>query len=343
MSQSFLRSLFALILMLGHLNLPEPSLWIPDSYPGVAIFVLPFVLDLDISEATLQPDEPQHCSPTDRTVWYGFIPSGPITVTVDRRGSTNTNISIFRETGDSATFAGLEFMECTSGEPVTLSLEPGERYLIQVGAIVGEAGTVHASLSDVIALSGRVVDAVTGAALPGYEWPFAWVTLHRVCGENCLEEVGSIPADREGWFRFEDYRMWGIEPGTYLFRVSAMSYAEGQFGPFAFSEGSLDVGDLALNPLPKLHSIRGRVIDKATGKPIPPIFSPVVTLYRCTEEDCLEFVNSQTPDRNGQFRLETDLDGFPLPAGTYQLVAVADQYEQLETQLVEATEGKDQN
>lgn len=340
MSRLFLRHFFVLSLLFGPLTLPAPSPWLPDQYPGVAVFVLPLVQDLDISAATLQPDEPQHCSATDRTIWYGFIPSGPLTVTVDTRGSTNTNISIFRDANVSGTFADLEFMDCTSGEPVTLSLEPGKRYAIQVGAIVGESGLVQFRLSDVLAIFGRVIDAVTGAPLPGHEWPFVWVTMHRVCGEGCLQEIGSVPTDAEGLFWFQDYGMWGIEPGAYVFQVSATSYTTAEFGPFEFIGGSLNVGDLALTPIPKIKSIQGRLFDKVTRKPVSQTFAPVVNLYRCTEVDCSELVNSQTPKSDGRFRFETDLDGNPLPPGIYQIRGLADQYYSTETQTFEVREGE---
>ncbi len=77
---------------------------------------------------------------------------------------------------------------------------------------------------------------------------------------------------------------------------------------------------------PPIGSIVGRVIDATTGEPLPP--PAFVVLLRCDEfGECEEDVADQSTDGEGRFRFERDFDGQPLGAGTYQLVAFADDYE----------------
>ncbi len=189
-------------------------------------------------------------------------------------------------------------------------------------------GPVEFNLTNIASIAGRVTDAVAGAPLPGNAPPFALVTLYRFCGDGCLESVSSQHADSEGRFVFDSYFGGPLPTGSYQIEVSATLYQTKQFGPFAFGGVSLHVGDLPVSPVPFIGSISGRLVDAATGLPVPQTFIPYVQLYRCTDGNCFEPVNEQLPDSQGQFRFETDFSGNPLPAGTYQIRAFADQYNQ---------------
>jgi hypothetical protein len=52
-------------------------------------------------------------------------------------------------------------------------------------------------------------------------------------------------------------------------------------------------------------------------------------------------VNSQNVDGEGRFRFEQDFEGQPLPVGTYQVRAFANEFEQAETDPFEVAEGED--
>ncbi len=304
-----------------------------------AVTSLPFSTTTDITDATNQPDEPQNCYFMSTTVWYSFTPSETMVLRANTLGSSiNGNVNIYSSSG--AGFSDLQFLNCSGpgGSPSFLA-EAGQTYYLQAGPAFGESGSVQVNLVEVPAIMGRVTDAVTSAPLPGDAPPFARATLYRVCGDGCLEFVNSQNADSNGRFLFDNYFGGPLPTGTYQIEVSANLYETKQFGPFEFSGISLDVGDLPIDPLPLIGSIRGRLVDAATGNPVSQTFTPSVQLYRCTDGNCFEFVNSQVPDSQGRFRFETDSSGNPLPVGTYQIRAFADQYQETQTELFDVGEG----
>jgi hypothetical protein len=210
-----------------------------------------------------------------------------------------------------------------------------------VSASATGLGFVEFNLINIASMTGRVTDAIIGAPLPGNAPPFALVTLQRPCGDGCLEVVSSQNADGEGRFVFDSYFGGPLPAGSYQIQISANLYQTEQFGPFEFSGVSLDVGDLPVGPVPFIGSISGRLVDAATGKPVAQTFIPYIQLYRCTDGNCFELVNEQLPDSQGQFRFEVDLSGNPLPAGTYQIQAFADQYHQGQVGPFAVGEGED--
>jgi len=304
-----------------------------------SIMSLPFSASTDITDATIEPGEQQICYSMDRTVWYSFTPTETMAVRADTQGSIiNGNVNIYLAVGSG--IADLQFLNCSgpSGSPM-FTVEAGQKYYFQVGAASGEIGTVQFNLTEVAAITGRVTDAVTSAPLPGNAPPFALATLYRVCGDGCLEPVNSQQADSNGRFLFDNYFGGSLPAGTYQIEVSANLYQTEQFGPFEFSGINLEVGDLPIAPLPLIGSIRGRLVDAATGNPVSQTFTPSVQLFRCTDGNCFEFVNDQVPDSQGRFRFETDSSGNPLPVGTYKILASADQYQQAQTDPFEVGAG----
>ena len=325
MPHTMFHPFFILILISGQLGPQQLLAPGNDSFTNAELIAaLPFSTTLDASEATLEPDEPQTCLPTDRSVWYTFTPSRAMILIADTLASSSTKISIYRATGPGIT--DLESVQCvSSGGAITFAVDPGETYYFQVGALVGDLGGVAFGLSELTAITGRVTDAVTHLPLPGDIPPFALVSLLWVCGDNCLSLVSSLPTSSDGRFRFDNYGSLG---GTYLIEVSAGAYETKRFGPFEFNGANLEVGDLAIAPLPTIGSISGRLVDAVTGKPIAQVFPAFVQLFRCTDDNCFELVNSLVPDSQARFRFESDSSGNPLTAGTYQIWSSAEQYQQ---------------
>jgi hypothetical protein len=95
-------------------------------------------------------------------------------------------------------------------------------------------------------------------------------------------------------------------------------------------------------PPPSIGSISGRIVDALTGEPLPGNEPPFAfaQLLLC-EGDFCEFVNSQNADAEGRFRFELDFNGEPLPVGTYQVVASANEFESAATDPFEVGEGED--
>lgn len=281
---------------------------------------------VDLTGATSETNEPQACSFMDRTAWYRLQPQESASVRFDTSGGISANLNVYHAVGSEIT--ELQFLTCTTfSGAVTLQLDAGETYYLQVGPSFGQSGSAQINLIEIASISGRITDSGTGLALPGNQPPFAVATLQRICGPNCIENIASQNADGDGRFVFDNYFGNPLPPGTYQIEAFASLYDHTIFGPFEFTGANLDVGDLAIAPTPTIGSISGRLIDAATSQPVSPTFAPILSLFRCDTSGCL-FVNAVTPDSKGRFRFETDQFGNPLPAGNYQVSANADQYHQ---------------
>jgi hypothetical protein len=85
------------------------------------------------------------------------------------------------------------------------------------------------------------------------------------------------------------------------------------------------------------------VVDATTGEPLPGDSPPfaLVDLLRCDGFDCFELVAEQPTDEDGRFRFERDFDGQPLRAGTYQIIAFANEFEENATEPFDVAGGED--
>jgi Carboxypeptidase regulatory-like domain len=187
--------------------------------------------------------------------------------------------------------------------------------------------TVEQAEEPARSISGRVVDTETGAPLSN-----AFVTLTRCAGGFCGEFVGSTFADFQGGFLFENGGFNLSSPlaaGEYQIRIERFNYQVAQVGPFSVSAGQeLDLGDLGLTPIPRVGSIRGRLVDAVTGQPLPGSSDPFASLQLlyCDPEPFCFFVRFASAGPDGTFLIEGD-ELSPLFAGTYKLFAQADQYQ----------------
>lgn len=122
--------------------------------------------------------------------------------------------------------------------------------------------------------------------------------------------------------------------------LAAASFPDFDFTGAGGSSGTYQL-TVAQAP-PSIGSISGRVVDALTGEPLPGNEPPFafVELLRCEDDTCFA-VNAQNVDGEGRFRFEQDFEGQPLPVGTYQVRAFANEYEQAETDRFEVAEGED--
>ena len=102
------------------------------------------------------------------------------------------------------------------------------------------------------AITGRLVDAVTGAPLPGNMQPYSAVELIRCTVDGCFTGLNFAMPDEFGVFRFEtDFSGLPIDPGQFLVRAYAQEYTPAEIGPFDVASGeTADLGDIALQPPP---------------------------------------------------------------------------------------------
>jgi len=212
-------------------------------------------------------------------------------------------------------------------------------------------GTYELSLQAVQfagSINGRIVDGPSGAPQP-----YRGVELHR-CAEGSCQFAAYGTADSQGRFSFihtvnAPYPPPGNPPysdtPSYLYLLAGsyqvvVSDYSGQYQPLIspiFDVGSgatVNIGDLALQPIPQGRSISGRFVDAVTGKPLSGFSEPYVRGYlnACTDYGCYESVAYLQPDASGRFTISRE-SGYRLPAGPYQIVFGADEYQPGQTPI----------
>jgi hypothetical protein len=127
--------------------------------------------------------------------------------------------------------------------------------------------------------------------------------------------------------------------GTFI--LAATAFADDQFTGDGSSSGTYQL-TISEAP-PSIGSISGRIVGAPSGEPLAGNETPfaIAELLRCDGDDCFDLVNSLSADAEGRFRFDRDSDGQPLPVGTYQASAVADEFERAETDPFEVVEGED--
>ncbi|MEQ1486113.1 hypothetical protein [Methyloglobulus sp.] len=206
------------------------------------------------------------------------------------------------------------------------------------GFNIGGNGTYQLTLQPfqtIGSISGRLVNAVTQAALPGFPDPFATVML-QLCDPFCHVVVSEEGVDSAGRFSFtNDSLGQPLEPGDYQVFASATDYLSRQTPVFPVTAGeNHDVGDIALQPPVFIGSISGRLVDAVTGRPLSGNIDPFagVTLTYCGDSGC-GFIDQAFSDSDGKFVFTSDFGGQPLRNGTYFIDAFADQYKTTSAQF----------
>ncbi|NJN18919.1 MAG: carboxypeptidase regulatory-like domain-containing protein [Oscillochloris sp.] len=198
------------------------------------------------------------------------------------------------------------------------------------------------------ALFGSVIDADTGVApLPDQYGFAALVELYRCSGGEC-SSVASNAIDTQGRFSFIHTDAYPV-PGstspppqsdnpTYL-RLFAGEYQVRVFSPFyepyasavvtLEPAGLVDLGVLAITPIPLGTSITGRVVDAISGEPLSGLNPPYANVFlnRCDEFGCANFAGTAFVGDDGVFVFtrESVYDG--LRVGTYVLNIYAEGYQ----------------
>jgi hypothetical protein len=177
-------------------------------------------------------------------------------------------------------------------------------------------------------LSGRLVDAETGRPVSGYLY------LYRCDQGACSDYLLSGYSDSSGRFAFHSAPYTLLTSGQYLLSVDAYLYEPRDIGPFEVNgKTDVDVGDLAITPVPTGGSIRGRLVDEATGQPLRGNGSPYAyaELLFCGSggDSYCYYRGYQYAGADGAFHF-TGTQYNPLLAGSYRIRTAADQYVQTE-------------
>lgn len=196
------------------------------------------------------------------------------------------------------------------------------------------AGSYRLAVSKVttaLGIGGRIVNANTGAAIEG-----ATVWLYPACdGDDCWRYTqGYTFSGADGSFRFEpgNFSLYDniLRTGGYKLVVDAgQSFLGYQGPPFQLLEGQdLDLGNVGIQPVPVVGSIRGRLVDGVTGDPLPGNVEPFgrAELQSCSPVYGCWTARYADVDAQGNFVFESN-QGNPLRAGSYRILGRADQYE----------------
>jgi hypothetical protein len=101
-------------------------------------------------------------------------------------------------------------------------------------------------------VSGRLVDAFTGAPLSSFQEPFAFGALYRCHDLDCWDWVKDVQFDLDGRFELTtDWRGQPIEVGSFRLEIWASEYQSRSIGPFEVgADEHYDHGEIALSGPP---------------------------------------------------------------------------------------------
>jgi hypothetical protein len=112
-----------------------------------AITSLPFSASPDLTDTTVEPNEPNGCSLSQQTVWYFFTPAQTMSVRVDTLGgAVNGFVSIYHATGSG--ISNLQYLTCVYGSSPSFLAEGGQTYYLQVSPSGGN-GIIQINLQQV--------------------------------------------------------------------------------------------------------------------------------------------------------------------------------------------------
>jgi hypothetical protein len=112
-----------------------------------------------------------------------------------------------------------------------------------------------------------------------------------------------------------------------------------------FLGGGVGTYEMTIAHFAVIGTISGRVVDALTGSPLAGNTEPFtfVQLVRCEGSDCFDIRSEQPADPQGRFLFDRDFDGVPLEVGTYQVVAIASQYQPVQTDPITVDEGEERD
>ena len=137
----------ALVLVAAPTALAQPT---NDAFADAAVVPgFPFSASVDISQATIEPEEPIPCG-VRQSVWYAITPVANAVLQADTDGSdfSNTVLVVYRQDGSG--FGGLSLQTCaTFGGQAVFGVEAGQTYYLQAGSYFdfGDGSNLHLNIS----------------------------------------------------------------------------------------------------------------------------------------------------------------------------------------------------
>lgn len=109
----------------------------------------------------------------------------------------------------------------------------------------------------------------------------------------------------------------------------------------SFQGGGIGTYRLVVDGFRSIGSVRGRILDAVTHAPLSGSGGDFafIQLLRCETTECLS-VAQQQADSNGRFNFAVDVLNQPLPIGRYQVVAIANEYEEGRSAVVQVEDAQ---
>ncbi len=121
-----------------------------DNFANATVISLPFTGVVNNTEATTEPDEPQNCSGSARTVWYSITPGTNAWIRADMVASNfyDTNLVVYQAVGPG--LSGLSFVSCASyGGSVTFNAQAETTYYLQAGSVWSGGGDLQVNVHEI--------------------------------------------------------------------------------------------------------------------------------------------------------------------------------------------------
>lgn len=179
-------------------------------------------------------------------------------------------------------------------------------------------------------ISGAFVDRDSGAPLGGL------VNLNQCLNEDCSSSTVVMSAYIYDGGRFSfttGYYGQRLPAAVYTLSFSPswpyrhLPYLSAPFSVAA--DEDLEAGDLQVQPYPTIAGIRGRVQDALTHAGLSGVADPfaAITVRNCAPLGGACWWTQVRADASGAFRIDTDVNGYPLLAGPTQISVSATQYQ----------------
>ncbi len=141
--RTFISLLFALVFSFAGFSPALAAAPANDNFLSAqSITSSPFSATVDLTEATLELNEPQVCKLIDKSVWYSFTPTQDTLVQAKIEGTLlDANMNVYQATGPG--IDNLSFTDCAVlNYPRTFMAQAGQTYYLQIGTTAGIDGTI---------------------------------------------------------------------------------------------------------------------------------------------------------------------------------------------------------
>jgi PKD repeat protein len=167
---------------------------------ATAVTSTPFTDTVDLTDAGMEPGEPQVCSTQTQSVWYRVTLPTRAVLNVGVSGGFGATFNLYRQFAPG--FGGLMFAGCAGsfGMPLEIATNPGETVYVQAGNGFGGVPTFQLTIT---AVPPPVNDAFADATAIG-SLPFGETVDMRAAGNEPGEPliVGGMFVQQTAWYTF---------------------------------------------------------------------------------------------------------------------------------------------